>query len=390
MDVAAKAKKSQALIDSIEELIALEADVSLATQCFQQQREPEVMVPLTEVALMHGSVAGESIMMGLGQDYFVERTPEQAREVLRRRMADLSEQARVLREGTLLAPKEPAKSVQGQTRRKKGDSDTKKTWAKGFLSSKGSGGPTKGHLPPKRQTVPPKEPKEAADGGSSRTPTEIKFDDSEGQEHVVEVEDGQEAPIMEIREWLDESGKQTSVDVTDLGKVLGTTQKAVKAGSQSMAKDASRSTPKNEAAASPPRPVDDTAVGTSGASDLDSVLARLEAQEAKAESQASNPTLGPNWKKGFLDGGAKPSPPKPSVSTPDMREIRSDSTSGPAVPRSNETAAFRESVVEKPNAGVGPVLARNSATTAGAGAGAAADVSPPARVSRFKARRQGL
>lgn len=52
-----------------------------------------------------------------------------------------------------------------------------------------------------------------------------------------------------------------------------------------MAKGASRSTPKNVAAASPPRPVDDTAVGTSGASDLDSVLARLEAQEAKAERQ---------------------------------------------------------------------------------------------------------
>ncbi|CAN0190326.1 unnamed protein product [Ectocarpus sp. 8 AP-2014] len=388
MNVAAKAKKSQALIDSIEELIALEADVSLATESCQQQREPEVMVPLTEVAFMHGTVAGESVMMGLGQDYFVERSPEQARAVLRRRMADLSEQARVLREGTLLAPKEPAKSVQGQGRRKKGDSDTKKTWAKGFLSSKGSGGPTKGRLPPKRQTVPPKEPKEAADGGSSRTPTEIKFDDSEGQEHIVEVEDGQEAPIMEIREWLDESGNQTSVDVTDLGKVLGTTQKAVKAGSQSTAKDASRSTPKNVAVASPPRPVDDAAVGTSGASDLDSVLARLEAQEAKAERQASNPTLGPNWKKGFLDGGAKPSPPKPSVATPDIREIRSDRTPGPAVARSDGTAAFRESVVEKPNAGVGPVLARNNATTTAAGA--AVDVPPPARVSRFKARRQGL
>lgn len=39
-------------------------------------------------------------------------------------------------------------------------------------------------------------------------------------QRVVEVEDGEEAPpIMEIREWIDESGKQTSVDVTDLGKV---------------------------------------------------------------------------------------------------------------------------------------------------------------------------
>ena len=38
-------------------------------------------------------------------------------------------------------------------------------------------------------------------------------------QHVVELEDGGEEPIMEIREWLDESGNQTSVDVTDLGKV---------------------------------------------------------------------------------------------------------------------------------------------------------------------------
>lgn len=38
-------------------------------------------------------------------------------------------------------------------------------------------------------------------------------------QHVVNVEDRGEAPIMEIREWLDDTGKQTSVDVTDLGKV---------------------------------------------------------------------------------------------------------------------------------------------------------------------------
>lgn len=41
-------------------------------------------------------------------------------------------------------------------------------------------------------------------------------------QHVVEVEGGEDAPIMEIREWLDESGEQTSVDVTDLGKVRDT------------------------------------------------------------------------------------------------------------------------------------------------------------------------
>lgn len=36
----------------------------------------------------------------------------------------------------------------------------------------------------------------------------------------MEFEDGEEAPIMEIREWLDDSGEQISADVTDLGKVI--------------------------------------------------------------------------------------------------------------------------------------------------------------------------
>lgn len=40
MDIASKAKRSQALIDSIEELIALERDVSLATDsCCQRTAE---------------------------------------------------------------------------------------------------------------------------------------------------------------------------------------------------------------------------------------------------------------------------------------------------------------------------------------------------------------
>ena len=37
---------------------------------------------------------------------------------------------------------------------------------------------------------------------------------------VSKVEKAGEDPIVDIREWLDESGKHTSVDVTDLGKVL--------------------------------------------------------------------------------------------------------------------------------------------------------------------------
>ena len=39
-------------------------------------------------------------------------------------------------------------------------------------------------------------------------------------QHTMVLEDGEEDPIMEIKEWLDDSGQQTSVDVTDLGKVF--------------------------------------------------------------------------------------------------------------------------------------------------------------------------
>ena len=45
------------------------------------------MVPLTEVAFMPGTIAGGSVMVGLGQDYFVERTPKEAQAVLQRRIA---------------------------------------------------------------------------------------------------------------------------------------------------------------------------------------------------------------------------------------------------------------------------------------------------------------
>lgn len=47
----------------------------------------KVMVPLTEVAFMPGTIAGGSVMVGLGQDYYVERTPKEAQAVLQRRIA---------------------------------------------------------------------------------------------------------------------------------------------------------------------------------------------------------------------------------------------------------------------------------------------------------------
>lgn len=42
---------------------------------------------MTEVAFMPGTIAGGSVMVGLGQDYYVERTPKEAQAVLQRRAA---------------------------------------------------------------------------------------------------------------------------------------------------------------------------------------------------------------------------------------------------------------------------------------------------------------
>lgn len=87
MDHLAKARRSQALLDSIHELIALERDVSGAIDYTFRKTPRKVMVPLTPVAFMPGSITSESVMVGLGQEYYVERTSQQAQGVLRRRIA---------------------------------------------------------------------------------------------------------------------------------------------------------------------------------------------------------------------------------------------------------------------------------------------------------------
>lgn len=88
MDNTTKATRSQALIDSIHELIALERDVSGAIASIASTTAPaaDVMVPVTPVAFMPGTITGASVMLGLGQDYYVERTPRQAQDVLQRRI----------------------------------------------------------------------------------------------------------------------------------------------------------------------------------------------------------------------------------------------------------------------------------------------------------------
>ncbi|CAM9592642.1 unnamed protein product [Scytosiphon promiscuus] len=351
------------------------------------------MVPVTEVAFMPGIIASDTVMVGLGQDYYVERRPQDAQAVLRRRMAGLSEQARILAEGELLVPRPPVrppqKSRKAPQRQTESKSDTRMSWSKGFLSDR-PGKPIQERPPPKGGGNSTRVEKGSADENLSPPipPTEIKYNDSEGREHVVEVEGGEDAPIMEIREWLDESGEQTSVDVTDLGKVLGTTQKALKTGPPSAAKHAgdtdggSGSNLKGAAVASPTQSDD---VEGKGSSDLNSVLARLEEQEANAEKEAASPALGSDWKKGFLDGGAKRRTHKLSATSPGAQQSRRATDTGSALPNksgelsSSKADAFRGTVVEKPSEGV--AVSSNTKVSVDAA---------PARVSRFKARRQGL
>lgn len=83
-----KASQSQALVDSIQELISLEQDVSSAIGSLASDSTPRnVFVPMSPVGFMRGTIVGGNVMVGLGQDYFVERTPQQAQKILQRRIA---------------------------------------------------------------------------------------------------------------------------------------------------------------------------------------------------------------------------------------------------------------------------------------------------------------
>lgn len=82
-----KASRSQVLVDSIHGLIALEHDVSdTITSTNASNSVKRVMVPLSPVAFMPGTLTGGNVMVGLGQNYYVERTSQQARSILERRI----------------------------------------------------------------------------------------------------------------------------------------------------------------------------------------------------------------------------------------------------------------------------------------------------------------
>lgn len=85
---AVKAGGSQTLVDSIQDLISLERDVSSAIASISSTPTP-VMVPVSPVGFMPGTIVGTNVLVSLGQDYFVERTPQQARGILERRIAGI-------------------------------------------------------------------------------------------------------------------------------------------------------------------------------------------------------------------------------------------------------------------------------------------------------------
>lgn len=86
MDGIREAMRSQSLVDSIHELIENQKDVVSALGYTANSDPPSrVMLPVTGVAFMLGTIIGESIMVGLGGDYYVERTSCQAKKILERR-----------------------------------------------------------------------------------------------------------------------------------------------------------------------------------------------------------------------------------------------------------------------------------------------------------------
>ncbi|CAM9220819.1 unnamed protein product [Laminaria digitata] len=200
---------------------------------------------------------------------------------------------------------------------------------------------------------------------------------------------------MEIKEWLDDSGKQTAVDVTDLGKVM-------RKAPEGLAEPPPVKHSGDLKIVSKDRSPEEIVTDGTGPSDLDSIFSRLEEEEASAQEEAkqgSSSSLGPKWKKGFLSGGTKRSPtPKPTTKTAGAQETRpatlgkgAPKGGGGAVPgsqtaptpRTSNSPAFEGSVAEKAaNVSTAPTLASTGSSQPTAAV--------PPRVSRFKARRQGL
>lgn len=87
MDQKIRGTQAQALIDSLRELVATGREVD---DVITTAPSNNVMVPLSPVAYMSGVISGSNILMSLGQDYYVERTQQQTKAILQRRIEGMS------------------------------------------------------------------------------------------------------------------------------------------------------------------------------------------------------------------------------------------------------------------------------------------------------------
>lgn len=92
MDTTAEAIRSQAVLDSIQDLILSQNHVVEAMGSVDIGGGAEVMVDVVPggVAFMPGQIVSPSVLVGLGGNLYVERTSHQALEILLRRNAGTS------------------------------------------------------------------------------------------------------------------------------------------------------------------------------------------------------------------------------------------------------------------------------------------------------------
>lgn len=75
--------RMQSLSNSLHELVTLDQEVCEAVPSACSSR---VMIPLSPVAFMPGVILGKTVMVGLGQSLYVERSPKQAQGIFKRRI----------------------------------------------------------------------------------------------------------------------------------------------------------------------------------------------------------------------------------------------------------------------------------------------------------------
>ncbi|CAM9229385.1 unnamed protein product [Discosporangium mesarthrocarpum] len=343
----AKAHRARSLVDSIQELLDQYHEVSnLLDQGSYNGKE--VMVPLTPVAFMPATICSPNVTVHIGENYFVPRKPHQAKQIIERRIQDLYHGFAELEQHGAYGSARSTLNIDNISRTMH-EADSK------VVARNATAGSRVGY--------PCAEPVD-----------EVKPEDLE---RMKEKSGG---PIVEIREWLNDMGREVSAEVTELGKVLKPSKVAeMKSSGGSIHKQVSG------VAQEGVRTQKEGHVEGSSPKDLDKLFARLEQQEAEAEEdkkQGREQLLGSQWKKGFLDSKsnsqhAKNVGEKGVQAGPVHRKacVENETTQ-------SKTQAFSGRIMEKISQ---PSLAMPQPSDATR----SFSLATPARVSRFKARRQG-